>query len=68
MSEENCCRLGKVPKVLSYVRDEDYIRAVCKLRDDVDCFRLNEFFNMVYSAKLDIWMLIFGKKIIAQLI
>lgn len=55
MSEENCCILGKVPKVLSYVRGSDYVRTVCKLKDEVDCFVLTEFFNMVYRVKLEIW-------------
>ena len=59
MSEENFCVLGKVPKVFSYVKDGKYFHTVCKLRDDVDGFKLNEFFNMVYSLKLDIWDAIF---------
>ena len=55
MSEEICCMLGKVPKVLSYVNDGKYVHSICKLKDQVDCFKLRDFFNMVYSMKLDIW-------------
>lgn len=55
MSEEKYCILGKVPKVFSYIKDGNYVRAICRLKDDVDCFQLNNFFKMVYSIKLDIW-------------
>lgn len=55
MSEEYFCLVGRVPKVLSYVMDNKYVHAVCKLKDNVDCFKLNEFFNRIYSLKLDIW-------------
>lgn len=55
MSEEKYCVLGKVPKAFSYIKDGNYVHAVCRLKDDVDCFQLNNFFNMVYSIKLDIW-------------
>ena len=55
MGEENCCLLGRKPKVFSYVKDGEYFHTICKLRDDIDCFKLNEFFNKVYSIKLEIW-------------
>lgn len=55
MGEEKCCLLGRNPKVFSYIKDGKYFHTICKLRDDIDCFKLNEFFNKVYSVKLDIW-------------
>ena len=55
MSEEYYCLLGRVPKIFSYVNNGAYVRTMCKLKDHVDCFMLNEFFNMVYSLKLEIW-------------
>lgn len=55
MNEEKICILGKEPKVFSYIEDGKYVHTVCKLKDDIDCFKLREFFNMVYRIKLDIW-------------
>lgn len=55
MNEENYCVLGRKPKVFKYIIDGKYFHTICKLKDDIDCFKLNEFFNKVYSAKLDIW-------------
>lgn len=55
MSEEYYCLLGRVPKIFSYVNNGKYVRTMCKLKDHVDCFVLSEFFNMVYSLKLEVW-------------
>lgn len=49
MSEDCVCMLGRVPKVLSYVRNGQYIHTICKLSDNVDSIMLNDFFNMIYS-------------------
>ena len=38
MSVDYYCMLGKVPKVLSYVRNGQYVHTICKLNDNVDSF------------------------------
>lgn len=53
MSGDYYCMLGKVPKVLSYVRNGQYVHTICKLNDNVDSFMLNNFFGMIYRLKLD---------------
>lgn len=55
MSEEYYCLLGRVPKIFSYVNNGKYVRTMCRLKDHIDCFMLSEFFNMVYSLKLEVW-------------
>lgn len=56
MSEQLLCTLGKNQKLLSYIdpKTNSYIQLKCRLRDSIDGFTLKEFFNKIYSMKLDI--------------
>lgn len=56
MSEQVLCILGKNQKILGYIdsRTNSYIQLKCKLRDSIDESTLKEFFNRLYSMKLDV--------------
>lgn len=55
MPEEALCKLGRQPKILSYIdeKEEKYIQMNCKLKDEITTMQLHYFFNKVYSMKLD---------------
>lgn len=53
MSEAVLCNLGKTPKTFSYLDDEHYNQIICKLQENITELKLKEFFNKVYSMKLD---------------
>lgn len=56
MPEETLCELGRKPKILSYIDEKEnrYIQINCKLKDEINTIKLHDFFNKIYSMKLDI--------------
>ena len=52
MSQKQLCKLGKQQKVLSYVKDNNYIHSICKLKDEITEEELNEFFTTIYNQEL----------------
>lgn len=55
MPEQNLYELGKQPKVLAYIDQEKglYIQKTFQLRKQISVEALREFFNKIYSMKLD---------------